>query len=390
MAHAAHDPHTATVIAGVPSIHKGVFHRIRFMAHDPACLVELPDGRAVLILRDVELARAKSEARADEVYAYQDFTPDGGLSADREVAAAQSLAECLRRHQIKTAYVDRALPLLFADELQHHDVRVVCDRTLSARRRRSKDAAEVDAMRRGQRVTEDAIRMACELIADATADDSGVLRDPTDAAQPLTSERVKSAITVFLAERGFVNEACIVAGGAQGADCHHSGAGPLRTGEPIIVDVFPLDTSSSYYGDCTRVVVHGQPTDDVRRMHAIVVAAKRAAIETVRAGASADAVHAAAVAVITGAGYQLGFPPEPAPPGFCSMPHGTGHGLGLDLKEPPLLDVGGPELVVGDAITVEPGLYAPGVGGIRIEDLVIVTEGGCENLNRLPEGMSWS
>ena len=96
------------------------------------------------------------------------------------------------------------------------------------------------------------------------------------------------------------------------------------------------------------------------------------------------------IGVIEDAGYAMGLPPEGASDGFCSMPHGTGHGLGSDLKEPPLLDLGGPELLVGDAVTVEHGLYMLGVGGMRLEDLVIVRDGGCENLNTLHEGLNWA
>jgi Xaa-Pro aminopeptidase len=107
-----------------------------------------------------------------------------------------------------------------------------------------------------------------------------------------------------------------------------------------------------------------------------------------------EAVHRAAIEVIQREGFSLGFPPVDAadtvPADFCSMPHGTGHGIGLDLKEPPLLDFGGPELVAGDAVTVEPGLYALNLGGVRLEDLVIVTEDGCRNLNKLHEGLEWS
>ena len=125
-------------------------------------------------------------------------------------------------------------------------------------------------------------------------------------------------------------------------------------------------------------------------MHLAVSEAKAAGIAVIRAGSTGEDVHRAVVGVIESHGYRMGFPPEGAPPAYCSMPHGTGHGLGLDLKEPPLLDFKGPELVVGDAVTVEPGLYSLAVGGMRLEDLLIVTEDGCENLNTLPEGLNWS
>jgi Xaa-Pro aminopeptidase len=124
-------------------------------------------------------------------------------------------------------------------------------------------------------------------------------------------------------------------------------------------------------------------------MHAAVVKAKADAIAAVRPGVTGEAVHAATAKAITGAGYAMGLPPADAPPTHIAMTHGTGHGIGLEVHEPPLLAEKGPALVVGDAITVEPGLYCPAIGGVRVEDMVVVTANGCDNLNRLPEGLDW-
>lgn len=382
-------PGDATLLAGVPSDNKALFHRIRFSAHDPAVWVRFHDGRTALLIRDVELQRAKKEAPVDEVSIPADWAPAGGLSGDREIATAQAAAEFLRRREVKRVISDRSLPFIFVDEIRKAGIACECDPQLGVRERRAKDDQEVALLRKAQSVTEDAIQMACELIARADAAADGGLRDPRDRDQPLTSERVMAAIDIFLAERGFASDGHIVAGGPGGADCHFAGAGPLRTAEPIIIDVFPVDRASGYHGDCTRCVVHGAIPAEVARMHATVVAAKKAGIAATHAGVTGEDVHHATVKVITDAGYALGFPPDDAAPGYCSMPHGTGHGLGLSLKEPPLLDKLGPELIVGDAVTVEPGLYALGIGGIRIEDLVIVREKTCENLNRLPEGLTW-
>jgi Xaa-Pro aminopeptidase len=379
--------HTATLLSGVPSINKAVFHAIRFDAHDPASLIVTPDGRRRLVLRDVEVARAKKQARADEVFCYEDFEPEKGLSGDREIRAAQATAECLRRMDISRVMVDRSATALLIDELEDAGMTVMLDRQLGVRDRRSKDADEVAALREATRITESAIRMACETIARADTNGDGEL---VHAGVVLTAEKVKALITAHLAEHGALGEHHIVACGPEGGDCHNGGSGVLRTGQPVIVDVFPKHLETGYHGDCTRMVVHGDVPDEVAKMHAAVVEAKAAGIGAIKAGATGEDVHRAVVGVIERHGYQIGFPPEGAPPEFCSMPHGTGHGLGLDLKEPPLLDFKGPELVAGDAVTVEPGLYSMAVGGMRLEDLVIVTESGCENLNTLPEGLDWA
>jgi Xaa-Pro aminopeptidase len=295
---------------------------------------------------------------------------------------------------VRRARADRTLPLLFAHYLRESGIEVTCEPSMGQAERRSKDAQEVEHLAHAQRVTEDAIRMACELIARCKAGPDGVLIEPdVRDNRPLTSERVKSLIDLFLMERGFTSDGHIVAGGPIGADCHHAGAGVLRTGEPIIVDVFPRDMRTLYHGDCTRMVVHGPESriaETVRVMHQAVVDAKAAAIGLIRARVSAEAVHRAAIGVIQARGFGIDATSVEAQGGRGGMPHGTGHGLGLDLKEPPLLDFKGPDLVVGDAVTVEPGVYKAGVGGMRIEDLVIVMEGGCRNLNALPEGLTWA
>jgi Xaa-Pro aminopeptidase len=124
-------------------------------------------------------------------------------------------------------------------------------------------------------------------------------------------------------------------------------------------------------------------------MHAAVGEAKEAACEAIRAGVTGAEVHAATTRELADRGFHIGFPPEGAPDSCCAMHHGTGHGIGLEVHEPPLLDSTGIELVEGDAVTVEPGLYRKDLGGVRLEDIVIVTDDGVENLNRLPEGLDW-
>lgn len=381
---------TARVMAGIPSVNNSLYHRIRFLVGDPAALIELPASRdgggTILILRDIEMQRARQTARADRVACPADYAPGGGLSGDRETATAQAVAECLCRHGVQHAVADRTLPLLFADEIQRRGLSLQCDAQWGVLERRQKDSQEIQWLREAQQVTEQAVAMACEWVAGAEARRDGVLLFDS---QPLTSERLRSAIDVWLLERGYANPTSIVAGGPQGGDCHELGSGVLRTEQPVIIDVFPRNRQTLYYGDCTRTVVHGQIPDEIARMHAAAVAAKQAAIAACRAGVTGQQVHEATSAAITAHGYRMGLPGESDSDDYCGMTHGTGHGVGLDVHEPPLLDRGGPELLVGDAVTVEPGLYCRRLGGVRVEDMVIVSGDGCENLNRIPEGLTW-
>lgn len=398
-ASATNCPLRPTILAGVPGTNMALYHRIRFRAGDPAALVSIPAGMGgafsgdSLVIRDVELARAKEHVRADRHFTMKDLEPappHGPLSGDRPTATAQAAAELLARAGLREVWTDRTLPMIFAWHIRQRGIELHYDADLQVRERRSKDAQEVQWLREAQQATEQAIEFACRLIARASADATGALHS---GGAPLTADRVRSEIDVFLMKLGYGDSDSIIAGGTEGGDCHNRGTGQLRTEEPVIIDVFPKSKTTLYVGDCTRMVVHGAPgniPDPVRRMHAAVVEAKAAAIAATRAGTTGDAVHKVVIAVMSKHGYPMGLPSPTDPPTRIAMVHGTGHGLGLDLKEPPLLDLGGPELVEGDAVTIEPGLYAPAIGGVRIEDMLIVRAGGCENLNTLHEGLTWS
>ncbi len=380
---------TATLLAGIPAENMNLYRKIRFVVGDPAAAIDLPgangERQTTLIIRDIELARARRYARADEFACPADFAPDGGLSGDRETATAQSVAEFLRRSGVEVVVADRSLPFIFAHFIHEAGMRVHCEPELGVIERRAKDPEEISHLRESQRLTEEAIRTACELIAEADAGADGVLQVE---GEPLTAERVRRGIDLFLAERGYQAPPSIIAGGSDGADCHNNGSGPLRTGEPVIVDIFPRNRETLYYGDCTRTVVHGSIPPELAKMRDAVAAAKEAAIAAVRPGVTGEAIHEVTARTLTQHGYEVGRPDEVSGDG-AAMVHGTGHGVGLEVHEPPLLDRLGPELVVGDVLTVEPGLYRSPMGGVRLEDMIVVTEDGCENFNSLPEGLSW-
>ncbi len=379
---------TASLTAGVPSTNAILYHAIRFLVGDPAALIEIEGAvpSRVLILREIEMDRARQHARADAVFGYSDFAPAGGLSADRATCAAQSVVECLRRNNISRVVTDRSLPFVYAHFIMDAGIALEYDPEKGVLDRRAKDDEEIGHLAEAQRVTEQVMERACRLIACAGVDAEGVL---VHEGETLTAERVQTLVDLWLLELGYDNPGSIVACGPEGGDCHNHGHGPLCTGQPVIVDIYPQNKQTLYNGDCTRVVVHGDVPGVIVAYHAAVVEAKAAAIAATRAGVSGDAVHAESVRVLAAHGYQMGLPPEGAAEAYACMPHGTGHGIGIEVHEPPLLDVGGPELVVGDALTIEPGVYSRAHGGVRIEDMVIVTEGGCENLNRLHEGLDW-
>jgi Xaa-Pro aminopeptidase len=373
-------------MAGVPSTNKSLYHAIRFNVGDPAALIVTLQGEGthrLLILRDIEMDRAKKTAMAHQVNCPADFPPAEGLSGDRETATAQATAQAVLSAGCNRVIADRSLPFIFVAEMIRAGLSIEHDPDLGVKDRRAKDEQEIQLLREAQEMTEAAIERACQIIANATAGKGGVLHHD---GQPLDAERVRFAIDAYLLARGYVNPHSIVAAGSQGADCHNLGEGLIHTGQPVIVDVFPQNRETKYNGDCTRTVVHGDIPDEINNMHKAVLAAKAAATKATKPGATGQDVHLATTQAMQQHGYAMGFPTDEHP---TTMPHGTGHGIGLDVHEPPLLDLKGPELILGDALTIEPGLYNPTLGGVRVEDMVIVTETGCENLNILQQGLDW-
>ena len=380
-----------SVMAGVPELNAGLFWRTRISLMDPCALVDVEEGgrrTTTFIVRDIELDRARATARADTVRSPRDFVPIGGLSGDREIATAQALAECVRQLGTQVVRSDRSLPLLFAEHIRRAGIAIELDPDMTVSGRRCKDEQEIEALAQAQRVTESAIELGCTMVGRASVRSDGSL---VHAGEPLTCEAVRRAVNLHLAGEGFEMTAPIVASGPQGADCHLRGSGRILTGQPVIIDIFPRSRTSLYNGDCTRTVVHGSVSPELARMHAAVVSAKQAATAALRPGTTGDAIHQVTVGVLEREGFpfQSGGPPAGAPTSWCGLIHGTGHGIGLSVHEPPLLDFGGIELVQGDVVTVEPGLYCHAIGGVRIEDMVVVHGDGTRNLNSLHEGLDW-
>ncbi len=376
-----------TVLAGLASHNATLYHRIRFQVSDSSVIIDFADGTSTYLVRDIEMGRARETVRADRVACSADFAPQGGLSGDRDTALAQAAAECLRQSGEKVVTVDRTLPYLYAHFMQAAGIAIEYSEDFGVLERRLKDAEEIEHLRHAQKVTGEAMTFACRAIASATPDRDGVLQHE---GAPLTSERVRAMITAFLLERHFSNaHDSIVATAPHVADCHHYGTGPLRTGLPVIVDIFPMDNATRYNGDMTRTVVNGTPSDEARKMHAAVAEAKAAGCAALRPGTTGEAVHLATIAVIEKHGFDLvrGDIPKDVPKPFMS--HGTGHGIGLEVHEPILLDHGGGEIFENELFTVEPALYSPVLGGVRIEDMVLVTVEGHEVISPVHEGLDW-
>jgi len=240
-----------------------------------------------------------------------------------------------------------------------------------------KSPAEVECILRAMRRTEAALGAAIEAIREAEVMD-GALRW---RGEVLTAEALKRLIAVRLLEDGLLAQHTIVACGEAACDPHNEGSGPLRSGQAIILDVFPRDEESRYFADITRTVVKGKAPERLREMYRAVAKGQDRALHLIRDGADGEAVHREVQAMLEGQGFRTG-EVNGRMQGFF---HGTGHGLGLEVHELPRVSKIPTTLRTGNVVTVEPGLYYPGIGGVRIEDVVVVTEHGCTNLTAYPK-----
>ncbi|QDV55124.1 M24 family metallopeptidase [Rosistilla oblonga] len=374
---------TTTLLAGIPAENASLFHRMPLSVGDPAAWIQVDDETTVIV-RDIEVDRARRQLTANHFGSPGEYAPAGGLSPDRATATAQAVAEFLARKKIASIQTDRTLPFIFAWHIQQAGIEIAYNADLGVIDRRSKSDRELECLQTAQEMTQRAMELACRTIAASTANASGQL---VHEGELLTSERVKAIAAQFFLEHNFAMEhGSIVATAPEVADCHHGGAGPLRTEVPIVVDLFPRDLSSRYWGDCTRTVVHGQASEEVKHMHAAVVQAKAAATAALRVGNTGDAVHQASTDVLLDRGYPLSRGTVTDHP---SIQHGTGHGIGLEIHEPILLDDGGPEILPNEVLTIEPGLYGRNVGGVRVEDMVAATTDGPVVFGTLHQGLDW-
>lgn len=378
---------TTTLLAGIPNRNADLYHQVQFLAPDSLVFIAHPDGSKSMIVRDIEIGRARKLKHIDEVYCPADFTDEGVVIPNRESGLAQAAAAFLKRKGETRVTIEGSLPYLFAHHLQLAGIDLDYVEGLGEMERRIKSEQEVEWLRHAQQVTGEAMSFACGTIAAASADREGLLQHEGNA---LTSERVRAMITTFLHQRNFSNHHdSIVVTLPQVADCHHFGSGPLRVDQPVIVDIFPMDNATRYHGDMTRTVLNGEPSDEFRRMHAAVAAAKQAGCDALRPGVTGESVHHTTIGKLEEHGYAEKRGSEVPDRTTPAMRHGTGHGIGLEVHEPILLSYGGSEIHAGEIFTVEPGLYSEVHGGARIEDMVLVTDKGHEVLAPLDEGWEW-
>ena len=358
-------------------------HEVPIGVPDPFLYLE-KDGVKHVFVDSLEAQRLRAlglyEVRTSEALGVDELVAAGLSAIDRRGHLAVRAVQAVG---LTAASVPVTFPVWLADRLRAEGIELTVDGGLFDERRRVKTEAELAGIRRAQRAAEAGMDTVRELLrrAEPNGADAALVLD----GEQLTVERVKSAMSITFAAHGTSADDFIVAPGAQGAVGHDMGSGPIHAGVPIVVDIWPRDTESFMFCDMTRTFVVGEVPDDVRRWHGLCKEALDRAIGEIADGVDGRKVFDGTCDIFEASGEPTQRTKEPGVSLADGFFHGLGHGVGLEVHEEPGLGrASGPALKAGDVVTVEPGCYRQGYGGVRLEDLVLVTENGAENLTRYP------
>jgi Xaa-Pro aminopeptidase len=326
-------------------------------------------GKKTIVLNDLEIDRGRREAEVDEIISASALGRDLGTLSPPVMAAGLLLGRKIRRVEVPTDF-----PLGFAHHLEKAGIKVAPVEGHFWPEREIKDKRELADLVRALGIAKAGILRAAEVLRASKIGRGGLLKWN---GKTLSSGIVRAEADAAVLRAGGVPDGTIVAGGAQACDPHERGHGPLRAHELIILDVFPRDARSGFFGDLTRTVVRGRASEEQRKMWQTVCDAQKLAIRAIKPRIKGAAVHKSVQDFFLSRGYRT----EQKRGRWTGFFHGTGHGLGLDLHEEPRISA--TVFRPGQVFTVEPGLYYPGIGGARHEDVVVVTATGCRALNRL-------
>ena len=372
---------TDVLIYGDTVRHPELRHEVTLTLGDPFLYAE-KDGRKHMVVTDFEWPRIQEAGVDAELISPFALGLDELLESGKKYwqIALELALRGVQRIGVTNAAVPHTFPLQLANFLRENGIEMTPDRELFDARRRVKNDTELAGIRRAQRPAEAGMDAARDLFRRAARSNGSLLVD----GEPLTSERVKLAIQDAFIRSGCTSEEFIVSHGAQTAIGHDMGSGSIVEGEPIVIDLWPKDAETACYADMTRTFCIGEIPDELAGYHRLVKESLDSSLEAVKAGTPGPDVYAVSCEPFHREGHKTMLNKEPGEVVESGYFHSLGHGVGLDVHEQPSLGRSGQELLAGDVVTLEPGLYRRGWGGCRLEDLVLVTDGEAENLTQYP------
>jgi Xaa-Pro aminopeptidase len=353
-----------------------LYYAVKFSVPDPFPYFRV-GNKDIILMSDLELGRAQKQAKVHEVLSYSEAQLSAKKKGVERPGVADVSAHFLKTKGVRKVMVPDNFNVGLADALRRRGIQVVSKPDPFFEERVLKNAEEVRMITQSLRHTEAAIHKVEDLLRRSKI----VGKRISYRGTPVTSELLKKALNVSMMENNCIGSHTIVASGNQGCDPHQEGYGPVWANQSLIVDVFPRSADTFYYADITRTFVKGKASTELKRQYEAVRHAQELGIKKVAPGVNGREVHQAIQRDMEARGYRT----EKRKGVMVGFFHGTGHGLGLDVHEPPRVNASDHVLRRGEVVTVEPGLYYPGVGAVRIEDLLVVTDKGYRNLTVYPK-----
>jgi Xaa-Pro aminopeptidase len=352
-----------------------ILYPTSFFAPDPFLFVQKGRTR-YLVMSDLELDRARKQATVDHVWSWTELAAPLE-KAGRRAPVADVIALVLKKLGLRGASVPARFPLGLARELEKRGVRLTLGSDPFWPERELKQPEEVRAIEGSLRAAEAGLQAGIEALRACRARNGWLVRDH----RKFTAEDLRSAVNTRMMADGFLPSHTICAPGDQAVDPHEEGHGPIRANQPVVMDIFPRSEKTGYFGDLTRTVVRGRASFALHELYAIVHEGVRLGHRMLRPGVEGMKIHRAIQDLFERQGYRTGLRGGRMQ-GFF---HGTGHGLGLEIHEAPSIGKRPCVMRAGHVVTVEPGLYYLGLGGVRIEDVALVTANGSRCLTRVPK-----
>ncbi len=367
----------ALLIVSASESDANMLYATSFFAPDPFIFFQ-HRGRKFVVMSDLEIDRAKKQAEADHVLSLSLYQARLRKLGNAGPTTADILEAICRERTIRSLIVPANFPALLADELRSRGFSLQARREPFFSERERKRDDEVKKIRDSLRVAELGLDAGIQALKKAKI---GRDRYLYLNGSRLTSEKLKTIVNTTIMAEGWIPSHTIISSGDQCCDPHHEGSGPIKANTSIIFDIFPRSQKSGYFGDLSRTVARGRASDLLKKAYVTVQAGQEVAYRMIRDGADGKEIHQKILALF----QQRGFPTGKIDGRMQGFFHGTGHGLGLDIHEPPRIAVSPATLRTGHVVTVEPGLYYLGMGGVRLEDVVVVTPNGNRNLTRYPQ-----
>lgn len=353
-----------------------LYYATGFLAPDSFVYLNI-GGRTFMLMSDLELDRARAQAKVDEVIAVSQRMHQLSQKGKEKPTVLDVVEDFLKEKKVTEIVVPSHFPIEYADSLRKRGLTLSSKREPFFEERLIKSEQEIQWLREAQEATEIAVSEAIDVIRKSEIRSDFLY----DHGEMLTSEKIKKILHLRLMEQDCIGQHTIVACGVDGVDPHNEGSGPLRPHQSIILDVFPRSSKTRYFADMTRTVVKGKASPKLAKMYQAVLEGQEIGLQMIHEGVDGRTVHQAILEHFEALGFKTGL----INGRFQGFFHGTGHGVGLDIHEPPHVSAVSNILKKNQVVTVEPGLYYLDAGGVRLEDMVVVLEKSVRNLTQFPK-----